>query len=49
MTRHYVLWDLPFAAGIKHIASITARLTGRDQVAAARQSRMLTELAKLQD
>lgn len=42
------MWRLPFTAGIKYIASISTRLTGRDVLQENLQSRRLDRLAELQ-
>lgn len=46
--REYAIWRLPFATGIKYIASISTRLTGKDILQENLQSRRLDRLAELQ-
>ena len=46
--REYAIWRLPFTAGIKYIASISTRLTGKDILQENLQSRRLDRLAELQ-
>lgn len=46
--REYAIWQLPFTAGIKYIASISTRLTGKDVLQENLQARRLDRLAELQ-
>ncbi len=42
-----MIWELALATGVKHIASITTRLTGRDIVGEHFKNKLLTALAAL--
>ncbi len=42
-----MIWELALATGVKHIASITTRLTGRDIVGEHFKNKLLTALAEL--
>lgn len=42
-----MIWELPLASGAKHIASIIARISGRDIVGEHFKDKLLTALAEL--
>lgn len=48
-TRAYVLWGMPFARGVKHMASIVRRETGKDSIAERLKDKLLTDLAETRD
>mgnify|MGYP004425419099 CR=1 FL=1 len=47
--RRYCIWELSFACGIRHIASIAGRLNGKNVVEEHFKSQMLEALAAWQN
>ncbi len=47
-SRRYILWMLPFSSGIKFIASITRRLSGRDIISERIHENYMRRLAEAQ-